>query len=210
MKRNFILLLLSLFSVFTSHAQKIFSEGAIKYDVFLKGSTEPDGIYVISVKAGFIKQEWAMKNGFNNITIYNQKTGITLSLNTKDETRYALEITQEELKQKNKRFENAVFTPSSTTKKIAGYSTTSSKVTYKSGDEVDIFYTSDLIPQNETFNTMFPGLNGIPLEYVTISSGANSMKFVASLVEIKVLDNSVFNIPADYKIISKAELEKLK
>ena len=57
MKRNFILTLLTLLCAFSSHAQKIFSEGAIKYDVFLKGSTEPDGIYVISVKAGFIKQE---------------------------------------------------------------------------------------------------------------------------------------------------------
>ncbi len=205
-----ILCLINFFLLTQSVAQKIFSEGVIKYDVYLKGSSSPDGMYVISVKGGFIKQEWAMNNGFNNVTIYNQKTGITLSLNVKNGGKYALEITQEELKLKNKRFEQAQFTDMNESKKIIGYQTKGNKVTYKNGDQVDIFYTSDLIPQNESFNTMFPGLKGIPLEYITLSSGNNTMKFVASLIEIKVLDSQEFSIPADYKIVTKAELENLK
>lgn len=211
MSKFFSILLLSLLFVTTEIiAQKIFSEGIIKYDVYLKGSSSPDGIYVISVKGGMIKQEWAMNNGFNNVTIYNQKTGITLSLNVKNGGKYALEITQEELKIKNKRFEQAQFSDINETKKIVGYHTKGNKVTYKNGDQVDIFYTSELIPQNESFNTMFPGLKGIPLEYITLASGNNTMKFVATLVEIKVLDSKEFSIPSDYKIVTKAELESLK
>ena len=73
-------------------AQKIFSEGILKYDVFINNEDKPSGLYVISVKGGNIKRELAMNNGFNNITIYTVKNGKTLSLNLNDGNKYALEM----------------------------------------------------------------------------------------------------------------------
>lgn len=210
MKNIFLFLFATLFSNPHVKAQKIFSEGVIKYDVFVNNNASPDGIYVITVKGGFIKRELAMNNGFNNVTIYNQKTGKTLSLNVKDDTKYALEITETELKEKNKRFQNAVFTPLDKTKKLAGYKCEGSKVVYENKDEVQVYYTSDLVPQNETFNIQFPGLKGIPLEYETKSSPTNVMKFVATLIEVKVIDSKTFTIPENYKIVTKEELSQLK
>ena len=35
-------------------AQKIFSEGILKYDVFINNEDKPSGLYVISVKGGNI------------------------------------------------------------------------------------------------------------------------------------------------------------
>jgi hypothetical protein len=211
MKKIFVLLMCLIFvSLKNSVAQKIFSEGYIKYDVFKNGSVTPDGIYVITVKSGFIKQEWAMENGFNNITIYNQKTGVTLSLNMKEGVKYALEISPDELSQKNKRFQQAILNAQGDGKKIAGYATKNFKVNYSSGESVDIYATTDLVPQNTSFNTMFPGLQGIALEYVTKGSKEMIFKFVAKNVEITPIDNSIFSIPSDYKIVSKSELEKLK
>lgn len=57
---------------------------------------------------------------------------------------------------------------------------------------------------------MFPGLKGIPLEYEVKAANNSSMKFIAQRVEIKSIDLSSFDIPKDYKIVTKAELEKIK
>lgn len=210
MKNIFLFLIALLFSKSPLSAQKIFSEGIIKYDVFINNNVNTDGIYVITVKNGYIKRELDMNNGFNNVTIYNQKTAKTLSLNVKDDTKYALEITENELKEKNKRFQNAVFTPIDKTKNLAGYKCEGSTVVYENKDEVQVYYTSDLVPQNETFNNQFPGLKGIPLEYETKSSPTNVIKFVATLIEVKVIDSKTFMIPENYKIVTKEELLQLK
>lgn len=210
MKNIFILLIATLFFNINATAQKIFSEGIIKYDVFVNNSTTPDGIYVITIKSGSIKRELAMNNGYNNVTIYNQKTGKTLSLNVKDDTKYALEITDTELKEKNKRFQNAVFTPLEKTKKLAGYKCEGSKVNYENKDEVQVYYTNELVPQNETFNIQFPGLKGIALEYETKATPNYVMKFVATIIEVKAIDSKIFTIPENYKIVTKEELSNLK
>ncbi|MBL7764716.1 MAG: hypothetical protein JNJ58_01380 [Chitinophagaceae bacterium] len=191
-------------------AQKIFSEGLIKYEVYVNDGNKPEGIYVIYIKGGNIKRELVMNNGFNNITLYNHKSGNTLSLNGTDDRKFALEITATELKEKNKRFENAVYTTLDRNKKIAGYACRANQITYVQGETANFYFTPDLIPQNESFNAMFPGLNGIPLEYEISSQGGVVMKFVATIVDIKAIDSKIFELPQEYKIVTKSELEKLK
>lgn len=211
--KKYTVALLGVICLFTSvkvFSQKVFSEGVIKYDVFINNEAKPGGVYVISVKGGNIKRELAMNNGYNNITIYNAKTGKTLSLNIAQGNKYALEMTQEEVKEKNLKFSNAQFADMNVSKKIAGYSTAGNKVKYANNEAADFYYTSDLLPPSDNFNSMFPGLKGLPLEYEVKSNNTMTMKFVATLVNSTVIDSKIFNIPPDYKIVTKAELEKLK
>ncbi len=210
MKKIYLFLLAILFLNTQVIAQKIFSEGIIVYDVFINNNVNSNGTYIITFKSGFIKRELRMKNGFNNVTIYNQKTSKTISFNPNDETKYALEITEDELKEKNSRYQKAIFKSIDQTKKIAGYQCDGSIVTYENKDEVQLYATSELISQNETFNNLFPGFKGIPLEYETISTATSRMKFIANLIEVKVIDSKVFIIPENYKIITKKELSQLK
>ena len=193
-----------------SHAQKIFSEGIIKYDVYVNGGEKPEGLFVLTVKNGFNKRELAMNSGYNNIIIYNHKTGTSTSFNIDEESKYALEMSALELSEKNKRFDKAQFSAINQTKKIAGYNSTASNVQYTNGEAATFFYTTDLLPPNDAFNTMFPGLKGIPLEYEIQSNANVKIKFVASNIEIKSIDPKVFDIPKNYKLVSKDELEKLR
>lgn len=195
---------------FQGFSQKVFSEGIIKYDVYINDSSAPSGIYIISVKSGNIKREIAMNSGYNNITLFTQKTGTTLSLNVNGNNKYALELSSEELKEKNKKFENANFSILDKTKKIAGYPCIGMKVSYLSNENAEFFYTKDLLPQGDNFNMMFPGLKGIPLEYKVKSSDNLTMKFVATQIEIKAIESEVFAIPSDYKIIGMEELQMMK
>lgn len=191
-------------------AQKIFSEGVVKYDVYVNNVPEAGGLYIVTVKNNFTRRELAMNNGYNNILISNHKTGTTVSLNADQENKYALTMTAAEVQEKNKRFEKALFTPSGQKKKLAGYASSASTVRYGNGEEATFYYTGDLLPPNESFNTMFPGLQGIPLEYEVKSSGNTTIKFVATALETKSVDLKVFDIPKDYKIVTKQELEKIK
>lgn len=197
-------------SVQPTLAQKIFSEGTLRYNVYLNNETKPGGVYLITVKSGNIRRELSMNNGFSNITLFHFKTGKTYSLNLDHEAKYALELSAEELQQKNSRFHAAVIRTIDHAHKIAGYSCQSAEVTYADGDRVNIFYTGDLLPQHDSFNSMFPGLKGIALEYAVKSGSNMNMKFVANMVDINVVDSRIFDIPKDYKIVTKAELEKLK
>ena len=210
--KKYILLTAVLFILFckNSNAQKIFSEGVLKYDVFINNEDKPSGLYVITVKGGNIKRELAMNNGFNNITIYTIKNGKTLSLNLNDGNKYALEMSQEEVNEKNLKFSNAQFIDLNKQKKIAGYACIGNKVTYANSEKADFYYTPDLLPPSDNFNAMFPNLKGVPLEYEVKSNPSMTMRFVATLVDNMVIDSKIFIIPIDYKIVTKEELNKLK
>ncbi|KXK41600.1 MAG: hypothetical protein UZ11_BCD004001882 [Bacteroidetes bacterium OLB11] len=191
-------------------AQKIFSEGYIKYDVFTNEQAKPSGVYIIYVKSGNIKRELSMDNGYNNITIYNAKQKKTFSYNIAEGNKYALELSHFEVEEKNNKFKNPTFTKNKQSITISGYQCIGSHVQYNNGEEADIFYTSDILPSTEKFNTMFPGLNGVALQYQINSKNGMIMKFVANTVSVSPLDSKIFTIPIDYKIVTKDELEKLK
>ncbi len=210
MNKLTIFLLLSLLFGNRSYGQKIFSEGVIKYEVFVNGSEKPDGMYIVTVKNNLSRRELVMNNGFNNILISNQKTGTSISLNVDAENKYALTMTPAEVAEKNKRFEKTVFTFSEQKKKLAGYASSAATVRYLNGEEATFYFTGDLLPPHESFNTMFPGLQGVPLEYEVKSNAATTIRFVATALETKSVDLKVFDIPKDYKIVSKEELEKIK
>ena len=201
---------LSLLVGFRAYAQKIFSEGVINYDVFVNGSEKPDGLYSVTVKNNMSRRELLMNNGFNNILISNQKTGSTITLNVDAENKYALTMTASQVAEQNKRFEKAVFSFTNQKKTIAGYASSAATVRYLNGEEANFYFTADLLPPHESFNILFPGLQGVPLEYEVKSNTDKSIRFVATSFETKIVDVKVFDIPKDYKIVSKEELEKIK
>ncbi len=210
MNKLSICLFLSLLVGFRAYAQKIFSEGVINYDVFVNGSEKPDGLYSLTVKNNMSRRELLMNNGFNNILISNQKTGSTITLNVDAENKYALTMTASQVAEQNKRFEKAVFSFTNQKKTIAGYASSAATVRYLNGEEANFYFTADLLPPHESFNILFPGLQGVPLEYEVKSNTDKSIRFVATAFETKIVDVKVFDIPKDYKIVSKEELEKIK
>ncbi|MBP6455552.1 MAG: hypothetical protein KA275_02380 [Chitinophagaceae bacterium] len=207
--RTTIFIIASIFISLQSFAQEIFSEGVINYKIYLDGNTTENGTFTVFVKQNNIKQVLNLNNGFSNIKIFNSKTQSTSSLNFINGAKYALVLTAMEVNEKNKEFAGAVFTKNLDTKKLAGYECTSQKVTYTNGKKATLYSTNALIPSAESFNAMFPGLKEMPLEY-EMNNGSSSMKFVAQSIEIKSVDSEEFNIPKDYKIVTKEELQNLK
>lgn len=205
--RNLLCLFTFILAGIPMFAQKIFSEGQIKYDIYLNNSDKPEGVFVISVKGNFIRREISMNSGYHNITLYNHQNGITHSLSIQGDQKYALELKPDDVRKKNERFNEATYTSLEGVKKLAGYTCQGAEINYKTGEKAKLYYTSDLTPMLESLNTMFPGLKGIPLEYEVKSSPTLLMRFVASLVDIKAIDAEIFKVPEGYKIVTPTELE---
>jgi len=187
-------------------AQRLFSEGVIRYKVYTDGNDKVVGHYIVLVKGNFIKRELKLTNGYTNNTIYNGKEGTSATLKTVQGTPYALMLSKEEVDNASAKFKGAEYEFKKNKIEIAGYNAVRGIVRYPSGEEAKIAVTYELRSEDYHLLTMFPKLNGIPLEYV-MDNGKSSMRFVAEKVDIRNVGSEEFVIPKNYKIVTKKELE---
>ena len=208
---RFILVLFPflLLTYLPSAAQKIFSEGVIRYDVYTDSNKTPAGTYTITIKNNLSRRELAMKNGYTNILITDYKTGHSISMNADAIDKYALSLTSVEMEERNKPYRDAVITMDVGEKKIAGMEAHAAKIKYVNQDNVTFYFTDEFMPPHEGFNNLFPGLKGLPLDYEVHTSMSN-LHFIAASLETKSIDAAMFDIPKNYKIVSREELERIK
>ena len=64
----------------------------------------------------------------------------------------------------------------------------------KDGTSFTVFYTSDIVPENDDYNSQFNGLNGLPLEY-ELTQGKLTIRYVVSQVSLNPVPVSKFDIP---------------
>ncbi|MEZ5046930.1 MAG: hypothetical protein R2831_08055 [Chitinophagaceae bacterium] len=204
--QTFVLLLLC----FGASAQKIFSEGVIKYNVYINGEKKPSGVYIIWVKNGNLRRELSMQNGYSNVTLYNHKDAKTYSLNIHAENKYVLALTKEEIEESNKQFENAQYILMDKKLKIASYSCVGNQIVYQNQDTIEVFYTDEMVLQYKNMNAMFPEINGLPLMYELKKNATITMLFKADVIEEKPLEDLLFTVPSEYKIVSKKELNEIE
>lgn len=206
MKQLITTLVLLLF-ITSTQAQRLFSEGVITYKVYTKDSKANIGEYTIYVKGSYIKRSLNLNNGYSNTTIYNGKDGTSATLiNQVQGTNYALMLTKEEVSGANKQFAGASYSFEKGKEKIAGYLIERGSATYQSGKKVPLAVTRDLRSEDYHLLTMFPDLNGIPMEF-EMNNDRSSMRFVADKIEIRNVGSEEFIIPKNYKIVTKKELE---
>ena len=100
--------------------------------------------------------------------------------------------------------------PSNETKIIAGYKCLKATVHIKDSDDPDftVYYTKDLNIHNPNFSNPFSEIDGVLMEYQMKKFGLE-MKFVANKVIKENVDDAIFQVPEDYKKISKKEMDEL-
>jgi hypothetical protein len=93
------------------------------------------------------------------------------------------------------------------TKEISGY--ISKELTIRSGDNNELLIYSARLDniKNPNITTPYRNVQGVLLEFYT-SLSVMRMKLSASRIYTKEIDWSLFNIPADYITISRAEMEE--
>jgi GLPGLI family protein len=189
------------------------SEGVILYDAELVDTNSP--------MADMMPNKMTVKFK-NNKTIVQMSAGmglLTMSFISDPETKTFTQVVKftgspgkaaiqnaDEIQKENELF-NIEIIPSNETKMIAGYNCKKARIHYKGGDpaDFDIYYTTELNIKNSNFSNPYYKLDGVLMEY-RIKKAGLEMQFVATSVTKEPVEDAVFQISPDVKVISPEEM----
>ncbi len=193
-------------------AQKSFAEGTIIYNVKL---LTPDnksikGKYTFTFKGGQIRKDLSLSNGYEDVLLINTNTGTVYSLQNRLNKKYAIELNMADMKKKQEKFRGFKLVNEAANKEnIAGNAAYHANIKYSDGTTGDIIYTKEWQPASQIVFERFPEANFLPLKFSYNESADVIMEFEALQVVPGPIENAVFRIPTDYKMISNAEYKEL-
>lgn len=213
-KALFTFLLLVVVTTSQSYAQRLVSDAKIVYNMQSSGQSANDS----SFTGGTLTQY--MKGTQSRVDIDFSEVHISYLINSKEETvvtlinnhgdKYLTRAGKEEYEKELKLYAGAQFKDGSETKKIAGYNCKKATAKLPDGTTFEVYYTTDLQPENRQYNRRFVNLKGIPLQFEILNKNGGKMTMVAVTVELNAVPGSYFDVPkAGYKEISREELARM-
>jgi GLPGLI family protein len=196
-----ILFGLILFSFTSNFAQKKFSEGSIVYNVFVN-TNDPnpklaDGFdgatNTIYIKGKLSRSELVSVFGTQS-TIIDGRTGKVNVLKEYGDKRYMISMTPSDWVEANQKYDSVTFTYENEYKTIAGYNCRKAIGKLKSGETFVVYYTTELIPENQDFQYSNRSLPGLALEYES-NLGKNKEIFSASKISFDPVPAAKFDLP---------------
>jgi hypothetical protein len=198
----------------TAGAQQPFTEGVIRYAVSIgpvsggNGFTEHAGTYTITVKGSQIRKDLVMNTGYQNTQLMNVNAGTLYSLQSNGGQKYAIQLTIQDLKERQRPYEQFSQKEAAGDMTIAGWPCKRTIISYKDGTSSELYYTTAWQSAEPTLFDRFPGIRNIPLAFEYRNEEGIVMHFQAEKLEVVPVESALFRVPADYKVISNAEYKK--
>jgi hypothetical protein len=212
---GFLILFLCLWS-FSAFSQKKVSEITLVYDASVTtGSKEPglgdafDGATTtVYIKGGLSRSEMVSALA-SFTTIHDARTGTAVILQEVSGQKLLIRMNAENWNDKNKKYEGITFTNTDERKTIAGYNCIKAIAKMKDGASFVVYYTNEIIPENQEYSYQFKTLNGLPLEY-EFTQGSLHIKYTLSKISLNPVPASKFDIPkSGYREMTYEESRKL-
>ncbi len=197
---------------FCAHAQKPFVEGAIAYKVKLEATDNKvyEGVYNFTFKGGRIRKELKLNNGYQDVLVINCTNNSAYSLQTRNGKKFAIQLNMAEIATRQKKFAGYTFNENRNIGKIiAGITVFKGEIVYPDGNRSVVYYTPDWYPDKSITFERFPDVRFMPLSFDYKDENGFIMHMEAEHVSVSPVENSVFNIPDDYRIISHQEYKQL-
>lgn len=196
-------------------AQKKVTDLTVVYDALINtGSAEPkmadafDGATTTVYLKGSSSRSEMVSALASFTTIHDARTGAGVVLQEVGGQKVLIRMTAEDWKDKNRKYEGIRFTSTGETKMLAGYNCKKAVANLKDGSSFVVFYTEDIIPENNNYNSQFSNLKGLPLEY-ELTQGKLTIRYVVSQVNLNPVPVSKFDIPkTGYREMSYEESKK--
>jgi GLPGLI family protein len=181
--------------------QKKVSELTLVYDASITtGSKEPkladafDGATTtVYIKGGLSRSEMVSALA-SFTTIHDSRNGAAVILQEVSGQKLLIRMNAENWKDKNRRYEGVTFTNTTERKTIAGYDCIKAIAKMKDGSTFVVYYTTELIPENQEYSYQFKSLNGLPLEY-ELTQGNLKINYTLSKISLNPVPVSKFDIP---------------
>jgi hypothetical protein len=193
-------------------AQKPFNEGSLLFKVSLESPDRKPikGTYTFSFKGGEERKDLRLDNGFQDVILMNTQTGAVYSLQYQNGKKYAIELLMAEMKKRQEKYSGfELVGETELPDKVAGYKAYNAQVKYKDGAVMEVVYTKDWYPEQAIYFERFPGAKFMPLGFSYRDENNIVMRFEAAKLEAGPIDNAIFRIPTDYKMITNAEYKQM-
>ena len=207
--------LLFLFSL-PALAQKKLSEGTISYDIVINtGNDKPQGAdfldgatSAVYIKGPKTRTEMVSPLGTQSTIIDGTKNAIVI-LKEYGEQKYMINLTPEDWKDANKRYENVSFTyDASASKTILGYKCNKAIGKLSDGTTFTVWYTTDILLDNKDFQYANRNLPGLALEYET-NLGNLKVTYTVSKISFSPVPAAKFDIPkSGFRILTYDQSKK--
>lgn len=191
-------------------------EGVVTYKITYPGNKFSDSqmamfpkVMTITIKGDKAKSEIQTPMGAQiEITNYAEKSKVGL-INMMGQ-KYALPETFEQISEEMKDEPVPEVQKTDETKTIAGYTCKKAIVTVNDNGTkttYEVWYSEDFGAQNPNFdNPLYKDINGVLLEFSMVTPQF-TMVFSAISVEKKSISSKEFDIPADYTVTTREELQ---
>jgi GLPGLI family protein len=196
------------------NAQKKITEGTIKYDIQVETNSKTpqmadmfDGATTTVYLKGNLSRSEMVSSLGTQATIIDRKTGNVAVVKQYGEQKFLVTMTPQNWKDANKKYDNITFTYFDEYKTIAGYKcqkaigmlNDSAKTTYL------VYFTKELISDNNDFEYAYKTLPGIAMEYET-AIGSLKVKYTVSAINFNIVPASTFDLPkSGYRILTYEE-----
>ena len=210
--KNYLTALIALLLSLPLVAQKKFSEGIISYDIVINtGSTKPraadlfDGATsTVYLKGAKSRTDMVSSLGTQS-TIIDGAKNLVYILKEYGEQKYMIQLSPANWKDANKKNENVQFTFDEESKTILGYKCTKAIGKLADGSTFTVWYTKDLVPENNDFQYVNKALPGLAMEYESIM-GNLKITYTVSKINTEPVQAAKFDIPkAGYRVLTYEE-----
>lgn len=190
-----------LFSFTTGFAQTNFSEGSIVYNITVNtNDANPklaDGFdgatNTIYVKGKLSRSEMVSVLGTQS-TIMDAGSGKITVLKEYGSKKFMINMDHADWVEANKKYDSVTFTYENAHKTIAGYNCQKAIGKLKNGETFVVYFTTDLIPENQDLQYSNRSLPGLALEYES-NMGKAKVTFSASKISFDPVPASKFDLP---------------
>jgi hypothetical protein len=201
-----------LFMSTLSMAQKSLSEGSIHFDITVQtGTASPDMADMFDganaslyIRGPLSRSELSSALG-KTVTIYDYKSGTGVVLREFGPQKLLIRMNRDNWADKNQKYEGIRFVANGLTKIIAGYSCEGAVALLSDSSSFTVFFTRQLVVENNQYDPQFAGLEGTALEYESMSGGMK-VKYSANKVSFDPIPMQKFDIPkSGYRQMSYEE-----
>lgn len=212
MKTKIFLLNFCVLLFVSATAQKKFSEGTINYDIVINTGTDKpqaadflDGATsTVYVKGSKSRTEMISSLG-TQATVIDGATNSIVVLKEYGDQKYLIQLTPTEWNDANKKYEGVSFIITDEAKTILGYKTKKAIGKLNDGTSFTVWFTPDLIPANNDYQTANKNLPGLAMQYETAMGNMNVV-YTVSKISFSPVPASKFDLPkAGYRVMTYAE-----
>ena len=212
MKKSLLFLLASFLLLGAASAQKRLTEATITYDIeIVSNNANPqaadmlDGaVNMVYLKGNSSRSEMISTLGSQS-TIVDGKSGKVTILKEYGDKKYMINLTPDNWKASNQRYDEVKFTFQPEYKTIAGYNCQKAVGLMKDGSSFVVYFTTELLPVNKDFQYLNKDLPGLAMQYEA-TAGTRKVTYTVSNISFSLVPASKFDLPkSGFRVMSYEE-----